>query len=122
MSQTLSPSVARCYGLARVARVWSISRASAYRALKDTPNTPSRRPGPVGACVRTPNWHGRSDWSSKLIHGLGSEAPAGFRSRRGDGHRRGKWWLRAWCRPGLARGLACLCARSIRSQIRSAVK
>src|SRR6201993_22386 len=29
MSQTLSPSVARCYGLARVARVWSISRASA---------------------------------------------------------------------------------------------
>ena len=50
MSQTLSPSVARCYGLARVARVWSISRASAYRALKETPNTPSRRPGPVGAC------------------------------------------------------------------------
>ena len=30
----------------------------------------------------------RSDWSSKLIHGLGSEAPAGFRSRRGDGHDR----------------------------------
>src|SRR4026208_2646716 len=50
MSQTLSPSVARCFGLARVARGWSISRASAYRALKETPNTPSRRPGPVGAC------------------------------------------------------------------------
>ena len=32
--------------------------------------------------------YGRSDWSSKLIHGLGSEAPAGFRSRRGDGHDR----------------------------------
>ena len=51
MSQTLSPSVARCYGLARVARVWSISRASVYRALKETkPNTAPRRPGPVGAC------------------------------------------------------------------------
>jgi hypothetical protein len=30
--------------------------------------------------------YGRSDWSSKLIRGLASEAPAGFRSRRGDGH------------------------------------
>jgi hypothetical protein len=28
MSQALSPSFARCYGLARVARVWKISRAS----------------------------------------------------------------------------------------------
>ena len=35
MSCALSPSVARCYGLARVARVWSISRASVYRALKE---------------------------------------------------------------------------------------
>jgi transposase InsO family protein len=51
MSQTLSPSVSRCYGLARVARVWSISRASVYRAVNGTPsNTIARRPGPVGAC------------------------------------------------------------------------
>src|SRR3979490_3631857 len=51
MSQTLSPSFARCYGLARVARVWKISRASVYRSLKETPpNTITRRPGPVGAC------------------------------------------------------------------------
>ena len=51
MSQTLSPSVARCYGLARVARVWKVSRASVYRSLKETqPNTIARRPGPVGAC------------------------------------------------------------------------
>ena len=28
MSQTLSPSLARCYGLARVARAWKISRDS----------------------------------------------------------------------------------------------
>ena len=51
MSQALSPSFARCYGLARVARVWSVSRASVYRSLKETqPNTSARRPGPVGAC------------------------------------------------------------------------
>ena len=31
MSRTLSPSFARCYGLARVARVWKVSRASVYR-------------------------------------------------------------------------------------------
>jgi DNA-binding phage protein len=51
MSRALSPSFARCYGLARVARVWTISRASVYRSLKKTPpNTITRRPGPVGAC------------------------------------------------------------------------
>src|SRR3974377_1179932 len=51
MSQTLSPSSGRCYGLARVARVWKVPRASVYRSLKETPsNTIARRPGPVGAC------------------------------------------------------------------------
>ena len=50
MSQTLSPSLARCYGMARVARVWKISRASVYRSFKETPpNTIARRRGPVGA-------------------------------------------------------------------------
>ena len=49
MSQACSPSLARCYGLARVARVWKISRASVYRSLKETPNTIARRRGPVGA-------------------------------------------------------------------------
>ena len=50
MSQTLSPSLARCYGMARVARVWKLSRASVYRSLKETPpNTIARRRGPVGA-------------------------------------------------------------------------
>ncbi len=51
MSQTLSPSLARCYGMARVTRMWKISRASVYRSLKETPpNTIAGRPGPVGAC------------------------------------------------------------------------
>ena len=73
MSQTLSPSVARCYGLARVARVWSISRASAYRALKETqPNTPPRRPGPVGACSDAELAdHIRRQIAASRLHGEG---------------------------------------------------
>jgi putative transposase len=50
MSQTLSLSLARCYGMARVTRMWKVSRASVYRSLKETPpNTIARRRGPVGA-------------------------------------------------------------------------
>ena len=53
MSRALSPSFARCYGLARVARVWKISRASVYRSLKETPpNTITRRTR--RGLVRTP--------------------------------------------------------------------
>ena len=78
MSQTLSPSFARCYGLARVARAWKISRASVYRSLKETPpNTSARRPGPVGAC---------SDGISR------PHPPADSRSRlHGEGYR--KLWV-----------------------------
>ena len=36
MSQTVSPSTSRCYGLARVSRAWSVSRAGVYRFLKRT--------------------------------------------------------------------------------------
>jgi putative transposase len=51
MSQALSPSLARRYSLARVARAWKISRASVYRSFKQTPrNTRARRLGPVDAC------------------------------------------------------------------------
>jgi putative transposase len=31
MSRALSPSISRRYGLARVARVWNVSRAGVYR-------------------------------------------------------------------------------------------
>ena len=38
MSQTVSPSTSRCYGLARVSRAWSVSRAAyVYRFLKGAP-------------------------------------------------------------------------------------
>ena len=51
MSRTLSPSISRRYGLARVARVWNVSRAGIYRFRSDTrSDTIARRPGPVGAC------------------------------------------------------------------------
>ena len=73
MSQTLSPSSARCYGLARVARVWSVSRASVYRSLKETPpNTIARRPGPVGACLDSELAdHIRQQIAASRLHGEG---------------------------------------------------
>ena len=73
MSQTLSPSLARCYGLARVARAWKISRASVYRSLKETPpNTIAGRPGPVGACSDAElAEHIRQHIAASRLHGEG---------------------------------------------------
>ena len=53
MSQTLSPSLAR-YGMARVTRMWKISRASVYRSLKETP--PNTIALVRSAHARTRNW------------------------------------------------------------------
>ena len=51
MSQTVSPSTSRCYGLARVSRAWSVSRAGVYRFLKGAPSPAiARRRGPTGPC------------------------------------------------------------------------
>ena len=53
MSQAVSPITGRSYGLARVARVWRLTRARLYRhRASDGAAAPSRpaRPGPVGAC------------------------------------------------------------------------
>ena len=73
MSQTLSPSFSRCYGLARIARVWRVSRASVYRSLKETqPNTIARRPGPVGACSDAElAGHIRQQIEASRLHGEG---------------------------------------------------
>ena len=53
MSQAVSPATGRSYGLARVARVWRVPRATVYRhRTTDGVVAASRpvRPGPVGAC------------------------------------------------------------------------
>src|ERR1700692_38782 len=73
MSQTLSPSLARGYGMARVARGWKISRASVYRSLKETPPNPiAGRPGPVGACSDAElAEHIRQHIAASRLHGEG---------------------------------------------------
>ena len=56
MSQTVSPSTSRSYGLARVARAWSVSRAGVYRFLKRTTSPAiARRPVRL-ALVRMLTW------------------------------------------------------------------
>ncbi len=53
MSQTLSPSIQRPYGLARVARLWHVSRATVYRhrlISAGRPTSSPRRPGPLDPC------------------------------------------------------------------------
>src|SRR3712207_431211 len=90
MSQAISPATSRAYGLARVARVWHLSRATVYRhrAAPDpaAPTGPTRC-GPVGAC---------SD--AELVGHIRAEIPG---SRlHGEGYR--KIWARPDRRPRAA--------------------
>jgi putative transposase len=48
VSQAVSPSSGRPYGLARVCRVWRTARAAVYRHRSPPRAEPPRRPGPVG--------------------------------------------------------------------------
>ena len=56
MSQTISPSASRCFGLARVARAWSVSRAGVYRFLKRTTSPAIPRRPVRQAFVRMLTW------------------------------------------------------------------
>jgi putative transposase len=47
MSRQTSPSSGRAYGLARVTRIWGVSRATLYRHRQTSPAAP-RRLGPIG--------------------------------------------------------------------------
>jgi putative transposase len=48
MSRRVSPSTARVYGLQRVTRIWSVSRATVYRRRHRSDDA-KKRPGPLGA-------------------------------------------------------------------------
>src|SRR4051794_7168521 len=75
MSQAVSLLTGRTYGLARVARVWQLSRATVYRhratAAAAAPAGPVRR-GPVGACSDTVLLeHIRAQILGSRLHGEG---------------------------------------------------
>jgi putative transposase len=49
MSRQVSPSTDRVYGLQRVTRIWSVSRATVYRHRQQPEAIERTRPGPLGA-------------------------------------------------------------------------
>ncbi len=49
MSQQVSPSTDKVYGLQRVTRTWGVSRATLYRHRRPTKLVERKRPGPLGA-------------------------------------------------------------------------
>ena len=51
MSETVSPSANRAYGLARVCRVWQVARSTIYHQRNLPADRQARRPGPIGAAA-----------------------------------------------------------------------
>ena len=49
MSRAVSPVSGKPYGLTVVCRIWQLARSGVYRHQFPPPDTPSRRPGPMGA-------------------------------------------------------------------------
>ena len=95
MSKAVSPVTGRAYGLAKVARVWRLSRATVYRhrAAPDpmAPAGPARR-GPVGACSDAALLeHIRAQILGSRLHGEGYRKiwarlrHAGIRTSGGSG-------------------------------------
>ena len=71
MSQAVSASSSRAYGLARVCRVWEVARATVYRRRSEkVPKVPRRR-GPQGPCsdaelrARIEDVLARSPWTGE---------------------------------------------------------
>jgi putative transposase len=90
MSGTVSPGTGRTYGLARVTRVWRLSRATVSRhratARAEPPSCPARR-GPVGACSDAAlREHIRAQILGSRLHGAGDRKiwarlrPSGIRT------------------------------------------
>jgi hypothetical protein len=75
VSQAVSPATGRAYGLARVARVWRLSRATVYRHRAAAGAAASARParrGPVGACSNVELVeHIRAQILGSRLHGEG---------------------------------------------------
>ena len=81
MSQTCSPSTQRCYGLARVCRVWELARSTVYlhQERRATPPRPAGKRGPK------PRWS--DEGLVEKIQAVLTAAPF-----LGEGHR--KVWAR----------------------------
>lgn len=114
MSRTVSPSAKRAYGLGRVCRTWSLSRATIWRHRRavNLPKAPRRRPGPQGpmpddalaseirALLATSPFHGegyRKVWARLRVSGTRTSPRRVLRVMRENA-------LLAHQRPGAARG------------------
>src|SRR5271169_1954447 len=74
-----------CYGLARVSRAWSVSRAGVYRFLKGTPSPAiARRPGPTGPYARDPARPGLSGAAPRYADGPAAITGGGERIDSGE--------------------------------------